>query len=235
MLRSGTSICKVLALATLVTSLALTVGSGVAWAQGITGNAPITTNVQPVFEFTYFANARQALDSNVRIVNGGSSATSTAISPDGDLCAMFYVFFREKMSECCGCLVTVDGGRELSINNNLTSNPAGGTLLTKGVIKLVSVLPGTNSAGGETCFPSTIMPRSSSSCPGAAGCPAPELAAWATHVQAQLPNQSFPVSEEEFWPAALSDAEVAALDNECSLIGRGAPGVKGTCSCGAAQ
>jgi hypothetical protein len=224
MLRNGSSLWKVLALGALVTSLALTLGSGVAWAQQ---DSP--------FQLTYFANARQALDGKVRIVDGGSAATGTGVSPDGDLCAFIYVFFQEKMSECCGCLVTVDGGRELSINNNLTSNPAGGALLTKGVIKLVSALPGTNSAGGETCFPTTVIPTSSGSCPGAAGCPTPGLGAWATHVQAQLPNQSFPVSEEEFWGATISDAEANALARECSLIGSGVPGAKGTCSCGTPQ
>jgi hypothetical protein len=224
MLRNGSSLCKVLALAALVTSLALTVGSGVAWAQQ-------PQPVQPVFEFTYFSNARQILDGKVRIVNGGSAATNNGVSPDGDLCAFIYVFNKEKMSECCGCLVTVDGGLELSINKDLTSNPAGGTLLTKGVIKLVSAFPG-------TCNPGFLLPTGDVACatsPPTGACPTPELGAWATHVQATLPNLSFPVSEEEFWPATLSDAEARALGQECSSIGSGVPGVKGTCSCGTPQ
>ena len=65
MLRNGSSLCKMLAFAVLVTSLALTVGSGVASAQS--------------FRYTYFSNARQALDGKVRLVNGGSAATTNAV------------------------------------------------------------------------------------------------------------------------------------------------------------
>jgi hypothetical protein len=236
MLRNRSSLCKVLVFAALVTSLALTVGSGVAWAQTSPTRvgAPTTSN-QPVFEFTYFSNARQALDGRVRIVNGGSAATTNAVSPDGDLCAFIYVFFKENISECCGCLVTADGGLELSINRDLTGNPVSGPLLTRGVIKLVSATP-----NGNVCDPSKLLPASSFACficslgGSCADCPAAGLSAWATHIQAVLPNQSFPASEEEFSSDTLSDAEAGALAKGCGAIGTAA-GTKGICSCGTAQ
>jgi hypothetical protein len=227
MVRNNSSLCKLLALAALVTSLALTVGSGVAWAQQ-------AQPVQPLFQFTYFANGRQQLDGKVRITNGGSNASSSGNITNGDLCAIIYVFNKEKLNECCGCLVTADGGLELSINNNLTNNPHTGSPIAKGVIKLISTVPGT-SGSVETCDPTNLFLASDgTNCPGGAGnnaasCPTAELGAWATHVQVQLPNQSFPVTEEEFWPATLSDAEVTALNAACSAIGTSG---KGVCSCG---
>jgi hypothetical protein len=183
---------------------------------------------QPVYQFSYFSNGRQALDGHVRIVNGGSSATNNGISPDGDLCAFIYVFFKEKISECCGCLVTADGGLELSINNDLTGNPVSGPPLTKGVIKIVSATP-----SGGACDPDEVLAAGSGSCPGP-NCATPGLGAWATHVQAQLPNQSFPVSEDEFWRATLSDSEINALQAACTAIGT-VSATKGVCSCGTAQ
>jgi hypothetical protein len=218
--------CKKLAFALVVMALALTIGSGVAWAQ-------LTPSNQPVFEFTYFSNARQALDGKVRIVNGGSAATVDAASPDGDLCAFIYVFFKENISECCGCLIAADGGLELSINKDLTGNPVSGPALTKGVIKLVSATPNV----GGACDPDELQASGSQSCSGPGpnpNCPAPELGAWATHVQTTLPNLSFPVSEDEFWHATLSDAEAKALASGCAAIGA-VSGTKGICSCGTAQ
>jgi hypothetical protein len=214
MLRNGSSLCKMLAFAVLVTSLALTVGSGVASAQS--------------FRYTYFSNARQALDGKVRLVNGGSAAATTAVSPDGDLCAFIYVFNREIMSECCGCLVSVNGGLELSINKDLTGNPVSGPFLTRGVIKLVSATPNSG-----VCDPDELLPTSSASCPGP-NCPSAKLGAWATHIQAVLPNQSFPASEEEFSSDTLSDAEAGSLASGCTSIGA-LSATKGVCTCGTQQ
>jgi hypothetical protein len=50
----------------------------------------------------------------------------------------------------------------------------------------------------------------------------------------QLPNLSFPASEEEFLPDTLSDAEAGALASGCAAIGT-VGGTKGICSCGIAQ
>jgi hypothetical protein len=211
-----------LAFAVLVTSLALTVGSGVAWAQ-ITQPA-----TQPVFHYTYFSNARLALDGKVRIVNGGLAATTNAVSPDGDLCAFIYVFYRENMSECCGCLVSANGGLELSINKDLTGNPVSAPSLTKGVIKIVSATPNSGS-----CDPDELLVPSSASCPGQ-NCAAPKLGAWVTHIQETLPNQAFPASEEEFTSDTLSDAEATGLANGCTSIGTVSQ-TKGICSCGTQQ
>jgi hypothetical protein len=219
--------CKKLAFAVVVMALALMVGSGVAWAQ-------ITQPTQPVYQFTYFSNGRQILDGKVRIVNGGQQVNGTTAAPGGDLCAMIYVFNKEKMSECCGCLVTSDGGLELSINKDLTNNPKTGAPLTKGVIKLVSTYPSVPVyLGPEICDATFVLhPSLCSDGGGTQTCPTPGLRAWATHIQAQLPNLSFPVSEEEFGPGALADNEVSELNFQCGNIGTSG---KGVCSCGTEQ
>jgi hypothetical protein len=198
--------CKKLAFAVVVMALALTVGSGVAWAQNpITADSP--------YQVTYFVNAHQALDGKVRIVSDGATGTGVG----GNICANFYVVSNEELSECCACNLTPDEGRELSISKDLTSNPVTGPpLLKKGVIKMLATKP----ASGA-CDPTL------------AGTPtlASGLNAWITHVEAVLPNLSFPVTEEEFRSATLSAGELAFLKTECSsvvTIGGG----KGICTCG---
>jgi len=58
-------------------------------------------------------------DGLVRIVNSGN----TASAQNGTICAMIYVFDDiEEMQACCGCPVTPDGVRTLSVINNLTKN-----------------------------------------------------------------------------------------------------------------
>jgi hypothetical protein len=59
------------------------------------------------------------------------------------------------------------------------------------------------------------------------------LRAWVTHVQAVLPNLSFPVTEEEFQNGELSANELAHLTGFCAFIQANDSG-KGICSCGSA-
>jgi hypothetical protein len=197
--------CKKLAFQVVAMALALMVGSGVAWAQN--PDPPSAPPSDAVYQVTYFANGRQALDGKVRVMNDGALGT-------GNLCVSFYVLSNEELSECCACELTPDEGRELSINNDLTSNPGSGPALKKGVIKLLASSGGSCNASGVT---SSNLTRG--------------LHAWVTHVQALLPNLSFPVTEEEFQNGELSATELARLTGFCAFIQANDAGF-GLCKCG---
>jgi hypothetical protein len=158
------------------------------------------------FKVNYFSNAGSmtAPDGTVYITDDGSSI---ATGNKGNLCAMIYVFRPDQqMAECCGCELTPDGLRTLSINMDLTDNPLTSVPFPTGVIKIVS------SSGYPTCNPRKPVP--------VAG-----VRAWGTHVQAAA------VTETEFLDATLSAGELANLGPVCASIlleGSGA----GSCTCG---
>jgi hypothetical protein len=203
--------CKKLPFRVVVMALALMVGSGVAWAQTLPTAMPVAPAADAVYQVTYFSNARQALDGKVRVVNDG---TLSGFDPAGDICVNFYVFSNEELEECCACKLTPNGGGELSINNDLTSNPLSPSPLKKGVIKLLSNSGGPCNASSPS---STNLTRG--------------LRAWVTHVQAVLPNLSFPVSEEEFQNGELSATELAKLTGFCAFIQANGSSF-GICKCG---
>jgi hypothetical protein len=151
----------------------------------------------------YFSNAHtdDYADATVRITNPGTNG--------GNLCASIYVFdTAQEMSECCSCFLTPDGLTTLSVNNNLTSNPLTGVILSTGVIKIVSSLP---SAGV---------------CPLPALVPTAGVRAWATHIQT-----GGIITETASQDATLSSAEVTRLEGGCRSILTVGSG-KGICSCG---
>src|SRR5208337_2735473 len=78
-------------------------------------------------------------DSLVRVINPMHDDTTQ----NGTLCAMFYVFDdNEEIQACCGCPVTPDGLRTLSVINDLTGNfGINRGDLAAGVIDLVSSSP----------------------------------------------------------------------------------------------
>jgi len=89
-----------------------------------------------VYKVNYFANntTSGAPDETVRIDNPGTDSTA-------DLCAMIYVFQNDQqLTECCGCVVTANGLRTLSVSSDLTSHPLTGisSKPNNGVIKIVS-------------------------------------------------------------------------------------------------
>ncbi len=87
---------------------------GLSWAQ-----SPAAAPAADTLEVNYFVNANTggAPDGTVQIDNPGTSGP-------GNICAEIYVFYPdEEMTECCGCTLTPDDLRTLSINVNLTSNP----------------------------------------------------------------------------------------------------------------
>jgi hypothetical protein len=160
------------------------------------------------YKVNYFINANTSNpDATVNITNVG-----TVGKPAGDhagtVCALIYVFDpNQELSECCGCSLSPDGLRTLSLDADLTSNPLTSVTLTTGVIKIVSSMP--TATGCNPAMPS----------------PASGIRAWATHIQ------NTDITETAFQDSTLSGAELSNLVAECKgilLVGSG----RGTCSCG---
>lgn len=186
---------------TLVASLAVFAGTAAAQAPGALGATP------NVYAVDYFANANTsgAPDATTRIINPGVSG--------GNLCADIFVFDPdEEISECCSCLTTPDGLLTLSVNNDLTSNPLTGVVLTTGIIKIVSAA----TTGGNCPLPTR-------------GTPVPTLRSWTTHVQ----NGSAGMTETGDQSVSLSAAEGQALLAQCTDISRAGSG-HGICANSAA-
>ena len=191
---------RVLRLLTLtaLTVFAVVLATGITWAQ--------TPPPADTFKVNYFSNAHTAgaPDGTVYLSNPGTSG--------GTICAMVYVINpSQELLECCGCAITPDGLRTLSINNNLTSNPLTPETLTSGTIKVIS------SAGAPTCNPGKPVPT-------------PAIRAWATHIQPPTGFGPF-VTETEFLDATLSSYEITHVSNLCKSIQANGSGY-GVCSCG---
>jgi hypothetical protein len=181
----------------VVCTLVLALCAGYAAAQ--------TAPAADTLKVDYFANANTAgaPDGTVRVSNPGTAG--------GNLCAaIFVVDPNQELSECGSCLVTPDGLRTLSVNNDLTSNPLTGVFLTTGAIKIVSI-----PTKGNLCPTPTVFT------------PTPAIRAWATHIQ----NSNFSITETASQDATLSAAEVGRLERECSAVVLDGSG-KGLLTCG---
>ena len=171
-----------------------------------------------IFKINYFANnaVAGAPDATVRINNPGSAAEQKGTSSsDVYLCSMIYVFDNDQqLSECCGCLVTPDGLRTLSVGHNLTNNPLTGVVSNNGVIKIVSSLPNNN-----PCDPTEIFQ------------PVPTVRAWASHIQNKV-GTAYPETETAFSDATLSSEEFEFnLVEQCFFAQHLGSG-HAVCSCG---
>jgi hypothetical protein len=150
-------------------SLALTIFAGTAWGQ---------TALQDVYQVNYYS----AGSGVVRITHPGYTSDP--------LCAMIYVYAPDQQqTECCGCRLTHNGLRTLSISSNLISNPLTGVREPTGVIKIVSSAPFITTGGTKVCDPRRLAPL-------------PNLRAWATHIQT-----GGQITEEEFSDSGLSASE----------------------------
>jgi hypothetical protein len=182
-------------------------------------------NTQDFFKVNYFANngVAGAPDATVRLDNPGSPSvdppsTASPTSGDVNLCAMIYIFDNDQqLSECCGCLVTPNGLRTLSVRKDLTGNPLTGVVSNNGVIKIVSALP--NPAGDQLCDPD------------GSNQPVPTVRAWASHVQNKV-GTAYPITETAFTDATLSEEEFFFNLNEQCLFAERLGSGKGICSCG---
>jgi hypothetical protein len=186
---------------TLSISIAATL---VSFAAGMSAQ---TTEPADCFKVDYFSGANNnewvGSEGTVRITNVGTN--TGASNPSGDMVAGIFVFDpKQELTECCGCDITPDGLLTLSINNDLTSNPLTGHLLTSGVIKILGI---SLSKSGATLGPG--------------------IRAWATHIQA-----SGATTETAFSDATLSAGEFEQLLQQCSFIQQEGSGA-GSCGCGA--
>ena len=69
---------------------------------------------------------------------------------------MTYVFNQKQvLNECCGCPVSHNGLATLSVNKNLTGNPAVALRLGNGVIKVVSAA--FNGLAAPSCDPTARL------------------------------------------------------------------------------
>ncbi len=191
-------------------------GLAISWSIGTTGfsagsgglSASGTIVVLPEAAVDYFSNAH-----NVNAPDGTLSLVNTSLTGD-DLCAMIYVFDNsQEMNECCGCLISKEGIRTLSVDNDLTSNPLTGTTLHTGVIRVVAADPTNN----PTCNAGTVAPSGL-------------ILPWATHIQYFAPG-SFAVTEAGPQMSTLSSSELTDLETDCAFMQKLGSG-HGVCSCG---
>jgi trimeric autotransporter adhesin len=173
-------------------------------ADDLTGSTAIT--VEPQLLVTYFSQANNPAttpDATVYVTNVGMTNSS--------LCTMVYVFdTQQEMTECCACSASPDDLRTLSINNDLTDQPATGAVPATGVIEIVSAT--TNS---QAC-------NASSSPPGG------ELRAWATHIQV-IDTSTFALTEAPFEVVPLTANHASLLQSQCGFLMAESHGI---CSCG---
>jgi trimeric autotransporter adhesin len=172
-----------------------------AQSNGLTGSAQIT--VVPLVAVSYF--------SRVNSVNAGIDGTVQLTNPGlTPLCAMVYVFDQnQELNECCGCSISGNGMRTLSLLKDLTANTLTGKKPQAGEIKIVPSDPAQN----PQCDP-------------IASAPTGVILAWG--MNAQVPDAT---TETEYATVPLSDGEEATLVNLCSFV-KQLGGGQGICSCG---
>jgi Big-like domain-containing protein len=164
--------------------------------------------VLPVAAVDYFsyANNVNAPDTTLTLVNSGLTG--------GDLCAMVYVFDNsQEMNECCGCSISKDGIKTLSVNNDLTSNTLTGILLNTGVIRMIPA----DAASNPTCNAGAVTPSGL-------------ISSWTSHIQTPLPD-TYAITEAESQMPTLSKAELTDLQSDCAFIQKLGSG-HGVCTCG---
>ncbi len=170
---------------------------------GLAGKSAVV--VRPVALVSYFVSTSSEPDTTVRIV--GTAGT------DSEICSMIYIFSHDQqMAECCGCLVSREGLRSLSLRHDLLSNP------------LTAVAPDTG-----TAMVVTAAFKGNTSCNPAATSPAGSGDAWATHVHSAGTTVS--ATETPFTQTELGDALLANLQAQCSYIQVLGTG-RGVCTCG---
>jgi hypothetical protein len=172
----------------------------------LTGSGTIT--VLPIAAVDYFSNANNpnAPDATINLVNTGLTG--------GDLCAMIYVFdSSQELNECCGCAISRDGIKMLSVNTDLTSNPLTREVPTTGVIRIIPA----DAASNPTCNAGSVTPSG-------------VIIPWATHIQSAGAG-TFAVTENQSQLPTLNGAELDALASDCAFLKKLGSG-HGVCTCG---
>jgi hypothetical protein len=166
--------------------------------------------------FSNNAGPGGAADQQVRLVNFGLDGTPLT-SPVGDVCAYIYVFdANQEMVECCGCRITPNGVRTISVANNLTNNPVTSVVPVNGDIKIIAAQAPTG-----TCNPTIGGAIRSFS-----------LLGYGTHLQPSGGTAPGTFITETQIPATeLAASEVSFLLQACQYA-RYLGSTKGVCTCG---
>ena len=190
-------------------------------------------------------------DGLVRIVNAANLIVPPPYNQGGTICAMIYVFDDiEEMQACCGCPVTPDGLRTMSVINNLTKNfGVNRGNMSAGVIdilatnpnlplpKPVPLPPQINKLGPAplACDPSNqfgpVIGVTSERIEGVQG-----LRAWITDTEGNAPVPASSglikgASVDEFRPALADGTHTKELADFCFFLITNGSGT-GACSCG---
>jgi len=217
------------------------------------------------FQVTYFDVATSAASSRAGYggpgISGGSGDNTVRIinsqAKFGTLCAMIYVFDDfEELQTCCGCPVSPDGLRTLSVVNDLTLDfGVNKGNLNAGVIRIVTespnFIPGNPNPSGTN--PPGVNGPNTGTVPvacdptgglgndpfhrGSLGSLAPGLKAYITHAELVEPGnipgghsvQS--TSVEEFLAATPEEIEEEGDRERCAFLLTNGSG-SGVCTCG---
>jgi hypothetical protein len=124
-----------------------------------------------------------------------------------------YVFDQqEELNECCGCTISTDGMRTLSLLNDLTANTLTGKKPRAGEIKVVPSDPTQN----PQCNAGFLTPSG-------------ELSGWETNPQVSA--GTIQITETPSKVVAMEPNEASYLQNLCGYLQKLGSG-SGTCSCG---
>jgi hypothetical protein len=162
-----------------------------------------TTAAADAFQVRYAAN----LDKGDSVINLTNTGAVNGLDPAGRICANVYAFDpNEELISCCACLITPNGLKSLSAQNNLLGNTLTPGKPTGIVIKLLATTPDPTAG---TCDPAT---------PTAANL-APGMRAWGTSLHA-LPTTpvTYGSTETPFSQAELSVSELQKLTSYCQFI-----------------
>jgi len=161
---------------------------------------PTPLSPADAFQVLYAAN----LDKGDSVINLTNSGTLGGTHPLGDICVNVYVFDpAEELLACCSCLITPNGLKTLSVNNDLLINRlTPGAAPTSVVIKLLS-----NAPDPGLCDPAT--PNFQNLVPG--------MRAWDTTIHF-TPGQGLSTIENPFEQSRLSGSELLHITSFCNFI-----------------
>jgi uncharacterized protein YjdB len=185
-----------------------TIQAQVSTSTGSSFTASAQLTVMPLMLVSYisYLNASNSgIDGAIQLVNPGVIL--------GNTCAMVYVFDqRQELNECCGCTISDNGIRTLSVLNDLTANTLTGDKPRAGEVIVVP----SDATQNPQCNPASLSPTG-------------VLSGWQTNAQG-LPD-SPQVTETPSTTVILNSNEASFLSNMCGYLQKLGSG-KGICSCG---
>ena len=157
--------------------------------------------------YTYFDQSNTSgVDATLRISDSSSVADN--------VCAMVYVFSADQqLAECCGCKISKNGLRTLSLTTDLISNPLTGQTPTSGTIEVDA----SDISSNPTCDPGQ-------------GSPSGTLTVWATHIQASTIGTA-PSPAIGSQSASSGQEFPSSIQTQCQYVQQLGSG-QGVCTCG---